>query len=134
LGVPCVAADVGGISTIFSDGVDGILYKGFYLEEKEDLILSSGLETEKIEPDESMEQKNGVPESANESIDCFETEKRLECVVNNLKMAISSIWENEEETQRFCENARKHARKTHDSEANYRKMTEIYAKIARSEK
>ena len=134
LGVPCVAADVGGISTIFSDGVDGILYKGFYLEEKEDLILSSGLETEKIEPDESKEQKNGVLESVNESIDCFETEKRLERVVNNLKMAISSIWENEEETQRFCENARKHARITHDSEVNYRKMTEIYAKIARSEK
>jgi len=29
LGVPCVSADVGGISGIFTDGEDGILYEGF---------------------------------------------------------------------------------------------------------
>ena len=29
LGVPCVAADVGGIRSIFTDGEDGILYPGF---------------------------------------------------------------------------------------------------------
>lgn len=29
LGMPCVAADVGGIRSIFTDGEDGILYPGF---------------------------------------------------------------------------------------------------------
>ena len=29
LGMPCVSADVVGIPSIFTDGVDGILYKGF---------------------------------------------------------------------------------------------------------
>lgn len=29
LGMPCVSADVGGISSIFTDGEDGILYQGF---------------------------------------------------------------------------------------------------------
>jgi glycosyltransferase involved in cell wall biosynthesis len=29
LGVPCVAADVGGIPSIFTGGEDGILYPGF---------------------------------------------------------------------------------------------------------
>lgn len=31
LGMPCVSADVGGIPSIFTDGRDGILYKGFSL-------------------------------------------------------------------------------------------------------
>ena len=29
LGMPCVSADVGGISSIFTGGKDGILYEGF---------------------------------------------------------------------------------------------------------
>lgn len=29
LGVPCISADVGGISSLFTNGVDGILYRGF---------------------------------------------------------------------------------------------------------
>lgn len=33
LGMPCVSADVGGISSIFTDGEDGILYRGSGLEE-----------------------------------------------------------------------------------------------------
>lgn len=32
LGMPCVSADVGGISSIFTGGEDGILYKGFRCE------------------------------------------------------------------------------------------------------
>ena len=50
--------------------------------------------------------------------------------VTNLIQAIVTIWENPQITDAFCENARKHARKTHDKEENYSKMVEIYAKIA----
>lgn len=42
LGVPCVSADVGGIPSLFADGVDGLLYKG-HRSKKDDFetILAS---------------------------------------------------------------------------------------------
>ena len=36
LGMPCVSADVGGISSLFTQGRDGILYEGFRMEESGD--------------------------------------------------------------------------------------------------
>lgn len=100
LGVPCVAANVGGISTIFSDGIDGILYDGFSLGEE------NGQNNERY---------------------------FLEQNVNNLQNAIEQMWNNPEKMEEYGRNARNHARITHDKEANYQKMTEIYAEIAKRE-
>lgn len=36
LGMPCVSADVGGISSLFTDGEDGILYEGFRIEKEKE--------------------------------------------------------------------------------------------------
>lgn len=83
LGVPCVSADVGGVSSIFTGGQDGILYSG-----------------------------QGLAENA-----------------ENLAKAVVEMWENPVKMQEYCENARKHAQKTHDKEENYRKLMEIYTKI-----
>lgn len=96
LGVPCVAAKVGGIPSLFVDGVDGILYDGYELD------------------------KNGYNNMRN----------KMEKVADNIVEAISEIWNQPQKTDDFCENARLHARKTHDRDANYYKMTKIYAEIA----
>lgn len=129
LGVPCVAADVGGISTIFTHGEDGILYEGFCLEE--DSASKSAMDVEKCKKDENNKRyykaaflkKDKMPEENAE-------ETPLKRNVSNLRQAIVQMWENPEKMEEYCKNARKHARKTHDKEANYQKMTEIYAKIA----
>lgn len=133
LGVPCVAADVGGISTIFSGGEDGILYRGFELVEARSMPEAENIQNvprkEKI-LSESMNVKNAENTQKHEDNTRSETKNRLLGVSNNLKNAISNIWQKHEETKRYCMNARLHARKTHDKEQNYQKMTEIYAKIA----
>ncbi len=102
LGMPCVSANVGGIASIFRDGEDGILYEGF------------------------QTPKNSFNNTRNEKIT---GEIPLEKIAENLADAILEIWSNPEKMQYFCENARKHAEKTHNREANYRRMTEIYAAI-----
>jgi len=40
LGMPCVAADVGGISSIFTDGADGILTAGYGSGSEDDIAAS----------------------------------------------------------------------------------------------
>lgn len=40
LGMPCVSADVGGIPSMFTDGVDGILYRGFSEREPGGILLT----------------------------------------------------------------------------------------------
>ena len=102
LGVPCVSADVGGIPSIFRDGEDGILYRGY------------------------RSVKNTFDNICNE---INEADESLESNVKALQTAILKMWSDETQMKRYCENARTHARATHDQEANYRKMMEIYAKI-----
>ena len=116
LGVPCVASDVGGIPSLFSHGKDGILYETGHSYEK---IINNIC-------DETKEQGDTLAGQAT----CEEKESGLQQNVTNLIQAIVTIWENPQITDAFCENARKHARKTHDKEENYSKMVEIYAKIA----
>ena len=102
LGVPCVSADVGGIPSIFRHGEDGILYPGY------------------------RTVKNSFDNVCDEETD---GDMALENNVNALKTAVLKMWSDEEQMKRYSENARSHARITHDQEANYRKMVEIYAKI-----
>ncbi len=103
LGVPCVCADVGGVSSIFRDGEDGILFKGF---EKEARYTDY------------------------DRIDYAREETELRGIVENLAEAVIKMWSDEEACDRYRENARKHAKETHNKEKNYERLTEIYAEIA----
>lgn len=80
LGLPCVAADVGGIHNILVGGGDGLLYPAGNVE-----ALS---------------------------------EKLIE------------IFEKESISEKYSDNARRHARDTHDSTQNYYKLLRIYEEIA----
>ena len=53
----------------------------------------------------------------------------LEDISGNLAKSVIEIWKNKGKTEQYCKNARKHAEKNYDSELNYKKMVEIYAKI-----
>lgn len=102
LGMPCVSADVGGIPSMFSDGEDGILYGGF---------------------------RNPGNEFYNMRDLKFSENKQLEQIAKRLSDAIIRMWDDEGKLEQYCENARKHAEKTHDREGNYARLTEIYASI-----
>lgn len=86
LGMPCVAADVGGISSLMVDGVDGILYQGF----------------------------------------CTDQPLSLGQIAGNLAKAILRLWGDSAALVGYCENARNHAKITHDGKANFEKLMEIY--------
>ncbi|MCM1043999.1 MAG: glycosyltransferase family 4 protein [Candidatus Gastranaerophilales bacterium] len=105
LGVPCVAADVGGIPSLFTDDDDGILYEGFRCDQ--------------------IEYDNKCDENRQSS---------LEEQAGKIAASISAVWENEETTDIFCERARIHARNTYDQERNYKRLLEIYQSIAEGAK
>lgn len=127
LGVPCVAADVGGISSLFVGGQDGILYSGH--RNGRFSINNSCYKKEGLENSKCFWQK---ADSKNEEKDLEYAD--LLCVSQNLEKAIAEMWENPDKMLGFCKNARKHAQSTHDKERNYNKMTEIYAEIASAER
>lgn len=102
LGMPCVSADVGGIPSLFSDQVDGLLYRGYRTND------------------------NSYDNVCDEKL--TEDEKRKN-IVKELENAVLRIWENQEEKIEFGKNARNHAQKTHDRERNYRRMMEIYSDV-----
>lgn len=102
LGVPCVAADVGGIPSLFVDGEDGILYEGFRVNKREYNNIRN--------------EKEMNP---------------LQMQANHLATAISAMWEDREQRNAFCEKARKHARETHNRERNYERLLEIYGEIVK---
>jgi glycosyltransferase involved in cell wall biosynthesis len=108
LGVPCVSADVGGISSIFTNGQDGLLYPGF----------KSSFN--------SYDCKN------NES-DLSPENQQLTKISQNLADAVIEIFSDSEKSKKFSANARAHAQITHDKEKNYRKLMEIYSAIAERE-
>ena len=100
LGVPCVSADVGGISSIFTHEKDGILYKGF----------------------ESFDNSDNNEGNLND-------ESTLEKISQNLAKSVIRIMSSPDKIMEYSQNARNHALKTHNQEQNYRRMTEIYAEI-----
>jgi len=53
----------------------------------------------------------------------------LNAVSDRLYKGIDKMWTEQEKIENYCQNARLHARKTHDSEENYRKLMEIYAEV-----
>lgn len=107
LGVPCVSAQVGGIADIFTDREDGILYPGY------------------------KTVKNSFDNMCN--TDCGTEEEQLKENASQLAKAIIEMWKNKEKLENYRSNARNHAKRTHDREENYRRMTEIYAEIAAKE-
>ena len=80
IGVPCVAADVGGIHNMLTHGGDGVLY----------------------------------PAGS----------------VDSLAQKIIEIFSKEAITEKYSENARRHARDTHDADQNYYNLIRIYQEIA----
>ncbi len=104
LGMPCVSADVGGISSIFTDKKDGILYNAY--------------------------------KSSENSYDNMRNSKKqeltLEEISANLAKSVTDILLNQELINEYSKNARIHAKSTHSKEENYKKMTEIYSEIAKS--
>ena len=102
LGMPCVSADVGGIPSIFSDGVDGIMYEGF---------RNAGNKFNDI---------SGL--RGNES-------RQLEIISKRLSDAVIRMWSEPEKVVEYCRNAREHAERTHNRQENYARMLEIYSAI-----
>lgn len=115
LGMPCVSADVGGISSIFTPGEDGILYEGHRLEAEL-----------KLKP--QSKPKKGKKTGENNA--CANEEKHLIFISNALAQAVCEMWEQPEKMKRYCINARNHAEITHKKDKNYQTMMEIYAKIS----
>lgn len=123
LGMPCVAADVGGISSLFAADKDGILYEG-HCQCESGLNNTCDAERHMAENGSIRIGKKGVEWEK-------DTENKELCrIAQNLYRAVDTMWEHPSEMKEFCDNARLHARITHDKEENYQRMTEIYAEIA----
>lgn len=101
LGVPCVSADVGGISSIFTDKEDGILYNAYKSSE------------------------NSFDNTCNSEF----RELSLEEISENLAKSVTDILLNQDLINEYTQNARIHARLTHNPGINYKKMTEIYSEM-----
>jgi glycosyltransferase involved in cell wall biosynthesis len=54
---------------------------------------------------------------------------RLRLIAGKIENAVCEMWENPAKKAEMRKNARKHAKKTHDRDTNYRKMLDIYAEI-----
>lgn len=122
LGVPCVTADVGGIPNLFVHGEDGLLYRGFRSDKIEFYNACDDMK-------EDLKHKGGKETILSENGKKRHISREMEENAHRLAEAVIEIWEKPDKTRAFCENARLHAKKTHDREQNYRKMVEIYATI-----
>ena len=113
LGMPCIAANVGGIPSMFTDGEDGILFEGHQAVTGERLASGNG------------QQEEGISAGLAQNKD-----GELARIANNLAMAVIEMWSNPEKEKEYCRNAREHAMKTHDGRRNYQRTMEVYAAIA----
>ncbi len=126
LGMPCVSADVGGIPSMFTDGVDGILYRGFSERGAGRHPADGGLEREASKAAESggFGGRDGGGMASGPA-----DEGELEAVSGRLADAVLKMWDNPQKWDEYCANARRHALETHDRKRNYEKLVEIYGKI-----
>lgn len=105
LGMPCVSAEVGGVSDVFTAGVDGIGYRGH-----------RNPEIAYYPPEDPEIGTDGGSLSGQALV---------------LAEAVLEMWGvSPEKRAYYCENARKHALATHDGEKNLRRLLEIYGQIA----
>lgn len=75
----------------------------------------------------------GVPtifKDGQDGISYVTSGKGMEEVVEALAGAVLKMWSDEKAMETYSNNARLHAKRTHDSEANYQRLVEIYADIA----
>ena len=99
LGVPCVTADVGGIPSIFDKDKDGIMYAGTRCSENS--------------------YDTGV----------YEGEDKLERIAKNLAEAVIRMWSDEDKELEYSRNAREHALRNHDRQANFEQTINVYKQI-----
>ena len=99
LGVPCVTADVGGIKSIFDADKDGIMYAGTKSSENS---FDTGV---------------------------YEGEDKLERIAENLANAVIKMWSDEDKELEYSRNAREHALRNHDRQANFEQTISVYKQI-----
>ncbi len=129
LGMPCVCADVGGLPGIFEGGKDGIMYEGFRTGEK--MTNSVNEQPDDQIPLKKLSKKsNSCKKHKNNTCnDKIATGTKMENISNSLKNAVLNMWSDSKRMQEYGENARNHAKITHDKLINCSKMVEIYAEI-----
>ncbi len=101
LGMPCVTADVGGIPGIFDADKDGIMYKGTRCSEN---------------------SFDGISD---------DEEGQLEKIAAELAAAVIRMWSDGEKEIMYCRNAREHALRDHDRQANYEQTVKVYEQISK---
>jgi glycosyltransferase involved in cell wall biosynthesis len=127
LGVPCVTADVGGIPSLFCGGTDGISYRGY-----RDGGITFYQECEMDQESDPMDRQSdriGQEPGGSGQEPYGKESPPLAAQAERLAQAVLEIWSAPERLAFYSENARSHARRIHDREANYRTLLGIYARI-----
>ena len=119
LGMPCVTARVGGVSSLFDDKADGIAYEGYRA------AGDKKPEEKSFRGEESVRAFAGYSGGSREK----GQGSSLEEVSGRLAAAVLEMWGDPEKRQAYSQNARRHAMETHDRERNYRRLVEIYEEI-----
>lgn len=119
LGMPCVSSNVGGIPSIFTDDVDGIMYEGFRVQEE-------GRDRGDCAGPDAAAGCEGVRAQEGSSSG---GRSELEVIAGRLAEAVIRMWKDPQRMREYCRNARSHGLRTHDREKNYRRLVEIYEEI-----
>ncbi|MBR6256922.1 MAG: glycosyltransferase family 4 protein [Lachnospiraceae bacterium] len=64
------------------------------------------------------------------SFETEETDDALDTVAKNLSDAVIKMWSDEKKESEYCRNAREHALRNHDRQANYEQTLKVYTEIA----
>ena len=132
LGMPCVSSNVGGIPSIFTDGVDGILYEACPTEGEGGARPDDAAEREGLRGEEGRDSVGGNrPDDAAERGGTRGQGggSQLDGVACRLAEAVLRMWQDPRQMREYCRNARSHGLRTHDREKNYKRLVEIYEEI-----